>query len=200
MSTSGVRVIPKLKDPITPFLKMGIERKWNLKKAVGREPASRTPGEVICVVPESNTRVTLRDDLYAGIHFFHVVGPDQERIAAELRKEFDPWTAPELFAWWDRGVEKDDVDDRVDAVLFLGVNTPHRPDEEYVKRIRAGLMDPDKDVRNAAVAATAYSDWRVFKPELERVADTDADDQARKAARYILDGWSKEDVGEGGSV
>jgi hypothetical protein len=200
MSTRGVRVIPKLKDPITRFAQIGLERKWNLKKAVARDPATRTPGEVASLVPESETWVILRDDLYAGIHFFHVRGPDEERIAADLREEFDAWTAPELFAWWDRGVAKEDVDDRVDAVLFLGVNTPYQPEEEYVKRIRAGLADPEKDVRNAAVAATAYADWRVFRPDLERLADTDPDDQARRSARYILDGWSKEDAGEGASA
>jgi hypothetical protein len=184
----GATIVPKLKDPITPFVKMSLERGWHLKKAVTSDAATRTPGEFVYLVPESGTGLCLRDDLYAGIHFFQVVGPDQERIAAELRKEFDPWTEPELFAWWDRGVEMDDVDDRVDAVLFLGVNTPEEPREEYAKRIRAGLADPDKDVRHAAVAATAFADWRVFRPDLELVADADPDDATRRAARYILNG------------
>src|SRR6266542_4382826 len=191
MSKKGVRFIPRIKEPIAPLVKISMDRGWHLKKAVGRDPATGTNGEIIYFVSDSETWVILRDDLFAGIHFCSVVGPDQDRIAAEIRGELDPWTDQELFAWWDRGVEKDDVDDRVDAVLFLGIDSPEQPHDDYVTRICAGLQDPDKDVRNAAVAAAAYGDWRVFKAHLARMADTEPDGKARERARYVLDGWAK---------
>jgi hypothetical protein len=195
MSKRGVRFIPRIKEPIEWLVKISMERGWHLKQAVARDPATGTNGEIIYLVPDTETFVILRDDLLPGIKFCSVVGPNQDRIAAEIRGEVEPWTDQELFAWWDRGVEKDDVDDRVDAVLFLGINTSEQPDDNYVSRICTGLHDPDKDVRNAAVAAAAYADWRVFKADLARIADTDPDGKARERARYVLDGWAQEDAG-----
>jgi len=195
MSKRGVRFIPRVKEPIEWLVKMAVERGWHLKQALARDPATRKSGETIFLVPDTETFVILRDDIFAGIKFCAVVGPNQDRIAAEIRGEVNPWTDQELFAWWDRGVEKDEVDDRVDAALFLGVNTAEKPVDDYVSRIRAALHDLDKDVRNAAVAAAAFADWRVFKTDLARIADTDPDGTARERARHVLDGWAQEDAG-----
>jgi hypothetical protein len=194
MSKRGVRIIPRVEDPITQLTRLALDRGWHLKKAVARDPATGENGEMVFLVPDSETWVFLRDDLFAGIHYFSIVGPDQEKIADEIKRDFNPWTASELFAWWDQGVASDDVDARVDAVLFLGVHAPEEPHEEYVLRIQAALGDKDKDVRNAAVAAAAYADWRIFRKQLEQIAAHDPDEKARERARYVVEGWAREDA------
>ena len=194
MSKRGVRIIPRVEDPITQLTRLALDRGWHLKKAVARDLATGENGEMVFFVPDGETWVFLRDDLFAGIHHLCIVGPDQEKIADEIKKDFNPWTAPELFAWWDRAVADDDVDDRVDAVLFLGVQSPEDPQQEYAVRIQAALGDDDKDVRNAAVAAAAYTDWRVFRKQLEQIADHDPDEKARERARYVVEGWDRENV------
>jgi hypothetical protein len=193
MSKEGVRIVPKVEKPLAPLTRMAMARGWHLKKAVPRNPEEPSNGEFKFHVPEGDGWVILRDDIYAGIKFIAVLGNNKEAIGADIRNEFEHWTELELFSWWDRAVETGDADDKVDAVLFLGVNTPEQQVAGYVDRIRAALGDGDKDVRNAAVAAVAYADWRVFCEDLEQVVASDADDAARERATMILNGWSAQD-------
>jgi hypothetical protein len=193
MSRSGVRIIPQIEDPITQLTRLAVDRGWHLKGAVARDTASGSDGEMAFFVPDGETYIYLRDDLFVGFQYFIIVGLAQERVADGIRNEFNARKAPELFAWWDRGVASGDVDDRVDAVLFLGVNSPEAPRDEYTSRIRSALVDEDKDVRNAAVTAVGYTDWSIFRPDIERVAATDADPKARERARFLLKAWEEQD-------
>lgn len=194
MTRTGIRILPQVDDPITQLTRLAVDRGWHLKKAVGRDPATVTSGEMIFFVPDGETYITLRDDLFVGFPYFVISGPAQERVANEIRKEFNARKGSELLALWDRGVASGDVDDRVDAVLFLGVDSPEAPREEYTTRIRSALADEDKDVRNAAVAAAGYADWRSFRPDIERIAAVDTDPTARERARLLLKGWDEDHV------
>lgn len=193
MNRSGIRIIPQVEDPITQLTRLAVDRGWHLKKAVGRDVASGASGEMVFFVPDGETYIFLRDDLFVGFQYFVISGPEQEHVADKIRKEFNPRKGSELLAWWDRGVASGDVDDRVDAVLFLGVDSPETPREEYTSRIRSALVDDDKDVRNAAVVAVGYTDWRIFQTDIERIAAADPDLTARERARLLLEGWDKQD-------
>jgi len=189
MSSRGIRIVPKTKDPMTPFVELSRQRKWHLRAAFARDPAARTAGEITYWVPDRNTIVNLRDDVITGVHYFTIDGPHEAEVAEEIRSVIESYTEPELLAWWDRGAASNDIDDKVDAVLFLGVGTPATPTDDYLNRIRAALADPDKDVRNAAIVASGYADWPVFKPDLERIADSDPDETARQRAAVVVAGW-----------
>ena len=193
MSKQGIRIIPKLEKPLAPLTRMALERGWDLEKAVPRNTAEQRDGEYVFLLPKAEVYVSLHEDLLPGIKFYAVLGKEKEGVAKFLREEVDHWTESELFSWWDRAVESGDVDDKVDAVLHLGINTPEVPSADYVDRIKAGLSDPDKDVRNAAVVGAAYADWRVFREDLERIIASDADEKARERATFILNGWNAED-------
>lgn len=193
MARSGIRIIPQVEDPITQLTRLAVTRGWHLKKAVARDASSGASGEMIFFVPGGEVSVILRDDLFLGFSYFIISGPAQHVVADEIRKEFNARKGSELLALWDRGVANGDVDDQVDAVLFLGVDSPEAPTEEYTRRIRSALVDDDKDVRNAALAAVGYADWRIFRPDIERVAATDMDQTARERARLLLKGWEEQD-------
>jgi hypothetical protein len=193
MSRSGLRIIPRVEDPITQLTRLALDRGWHLKKAVARDAASGASGEMIFFVPDGETYIVLRDDLFVGFQYFVISGLDQEPVAEGIRKDFNARRGADLLAWWDRGVANGDVDDRVDAVLFLGVDSPEMPREDYASRIRAGLTDDDKDVRNAAIAAAGYAEWRMLRPDIERIATADPDSTASKRAKLLLEGWDKED-------
>jgi hypothetical protein len=193
MSKQGIRIIPKVEEPLEPITHMALERRWNLKKAVGQNSAEQRDGEYIYHLPTSDVFVILREDLLPGIKFYAVLGKEKEGVAKFLREEIDHWREPELFSWWDRAAESGDVDGKTDAVLHLGINAPEEPSADYVDRIKAGLSDPDKDVRNAAIVSVAYADWRVFRGDLQRIIASDSDEKARERATHILNGWNAED-------
>lgn len=77
--------------------------------------------------------------------------------------------------------------------MFLGVNSPEAPRDDYTSRLRAALLDADKDVRDAAIVAVGYAGWRLFRPEIEQMAAADPDADARERAKRLLDDWAKQD-------
>lgn len=177
------------------LIDISLERGWQLEKAIGRAPNEGISGELEYTIPGSDTIVYLRDDLLLGFPFITVIGPDQANVAADLSRDFDPWPEPDLLAWWDRAEGSGDIDDKVDAVLYLGTNAGESVDERYMTRIEKALSDPDKDVRNAAVVAAAYTDWRVFRDRLAEIAQKDLDPKARERAEHVVRGWRTEDGG-----
>jgi hypothetical protein len=193
MTRSGIRIIPQVEDPITQLTQLAVDQGWHLKSAVARDVACGSDGEMTFFVPDGETYIYLCDDLFVGFQYFIIVGLAQERVADVIRNEFNAREISELFARWDRGVASGTADDRVDAVLFLGVDSPETPREEYTSRIRSALVDEHKDVRNAAVAAVGYTDWSIFRPDVQRVAATDVDPKARERARFLLKAWDKQD-------
>jgi hypothetical protein len=160
--------------------------------AFAKETSTRESGEITCLIPDNETYVILRGDIPTGIHHLTVWGPAEREVAQELSATFDAYTLGELLRWWDRAVSAHDVDDKVDAVLFLGVGAPSTHDDEIAERLRIALCDPDKDVRNAAIVAVEYADWSVFAPELEAIAARDPDEIARARARAVLDYWHRD--------
>src|SRR5262245_37313296 len=152
MSRRGIRLIPKTKEPIAPFLDFTKQRgRWQLEGATFRDPEKRESGEITYLELASDTYIVLRDDLLVGLHYFTIWGPAERELADQLRAKIESYSEDELLAWWDRAAASGDVDDKVDAVLFIGVGAPSTPAEPYITRLRAGLADPDVDVRNAAI-------------------------------------------------
>jgi hypothetical protein len=193
MNEQRVRIVPKGEQPLVVLTQMAMDRRWLLKKALTRNASERKNGEYEFLVPEGDSRVILRDDVSVGIKFYTVLGEKREALAAEIRKEVEHWTELELLSWWDRAVESGDTDEKVVAVLFLGVGATEHPQPEYVQRIKEGLLDADKDVRSAAVAAVAYANWRLFWDDLLQIVASDPSAAARQRAAAIIDDWTAED-------
>lgn len=197
MSGRGIRVIPKGQDDALTltFIKYtGEERRvWGLTAAIAANPKKGTAGVVSYVHYATNTTVSLCHDVLLGFRYFHIEGAAEVMLARRIRGLVEPYNARELLAWWDRAVIEDDVDDKVDAVLFLGTGAPAKPTAPITKRLLTALTDPDKDVRNAAIVGMGYADWpEAFRAALEEVKRADPDKTARKRAKIVLDQWSSE--------
>ena len=104
---SGIRIIPRCEspeDPLAQLIRLSVDRGWHLKRAQAKDVATGTSGEMAYFLPDEETVIYLVDDVFVGLSYFLIVGPAQERVADEIRKEFNHWKCTELFAWWDRGV------------------------------------------------------------------------------------------------
>jgi hypothetical protein len=191
-SKRDVRVIPKSKGPMQVFLQHASKRGWLLEKAIARTPKSKESGEVVLRDLPSQTIVTLRDDALAGFRFFIVCGRLQTKIAEEIRGVVPSYSDSELLQWWDGAVASNDIDDKVDAVLYLGTGSPPEPRKNVSDRLLAALDDNDDDVRNAAIVGAGFTDWAdVFRDKLTEMAKKDSNATARKRARVVLDRWDK---------
>ena len=61
---------------------------------------------------------------------------------------------------------------------------PRAPPAQVLKQ---ALDNKDRAVREAAVAAVAYRDWRQLDSMLQNIADGDSDERCRNRARLMLD-------------
>ncbi len=191
-SKRDIRVIPKAKGPMPVFMEHARKRRWLLEKAIAHPPKSKESGEVVYRDPASQTIITLRDDALAGFRFFIVSGSQQTEIADELRALVPSYADSELLEWWDNAVDSNDIDDKVDAVLYLGTGAPPEPRTDVSDRLLAALDDEDDDVRNAAIVGAGFTDWAdVFRAQLNAMAKKDANATARSRARVVLDRWGK---------
>lgn len=191
---TGIKIIPTSDDPLLIFIEHSRKRRWLLEKAVARPPNSNESGEVICFDRPTQTRITLRDDALVGIRFFVIAGPAATDIANEIRSLVPSYSHAALLGWWDRAVESNDIDDKVDAVLFLGTGAPPDAQPDVRDRLLAALADPDADVRNAAIVAAGYTEWASsFRGALERIESSDANEVARERATVVLEQWNRPD-------
>jgi hypothetical protein len=194
MAKEGVRIIPRVADPITDLVTYAGEQKWELRKALGRDDQTATPGEIAYFVPDSENWIILRDDGWIEFKFISVLGPQPDALVHGIRQSIDSWSEDEILARWDRASQTTDVDEAIDAILNLGVGSPVAADTRYAERLNAALLHSDARVRNAAIGAAAYADWRSSRPALERIREHDPDQKARERAAFVLDGWAKSDA------
>ena len=104
MSKRGIRIIPKAKDPITPFVTSVSPKKWHLKAAIAKNRETGESGEVTYYDPNRETFAILRDDSLTGVHYYTIWGPAEREVADEIRALGPTYSEDELFTWWDRAV------------------------------------------------------------------------------------------------
>jgi hypothetical protein len=192
---TGLRRVPRVEDPSFEFRQVAIDLGWLLKEVRDPEPEAGKWLEYVFLDEASGTGVYCIAHQIVGFWYVTAHGPREVEVAALLSERLNCWTDPEMFTLWDQGVANDDVDDRVDAVLLLGVSAPMQPELGYQERLLAALGDDDSDVRNAAVQATTCRGWPVFRPVLERLRDEDVDEVVRQRASIILENWRALDEG-----
>ena len=195
MIEKGVRIIPRVVDAITDLVNYATTQEWQLRNATGRDDQTATPGEIAYLVPVSENWVILRDDAWIGFKFISVLGPRSDHLVHGIRRRMDAWTEDELLTRWDRAnqtaVADEAIDEAIDAILHLGVGSPAASDARYVERLNAGLSHCDARIRNAAIGAVAYADWRSLQSALDRIQKQDPDAKARERATFVLKGWAK---------
>lgn len=106
-----------------------------------------------------------------------------ERRADHIVDRLPVWTLEELLHAFDvnvypAGWEK--------ALLRLGAGAPKEIDQDVVDRVMESIGHKEAKVRGAAVWATVYTEWPVFRDMLAGMAETDTDpDVAAQAAKAV---------------
>lgn len=126
------------------------------------------------------------EDGMAELPYVQVSGPRMDYYSRIITQNLPVYSEAELFAAWDAA---NSADEKIDAILRLGITADSQPTEPYLHRIRQGLEDPAPEVRSAALVAFSYHPWDELKAVVERIRDEDPDDDAQKRARVLLDTW-----------
>ena len=108
---------------------------------------------------------------------------DKADTFAELAAErLDAWGEDELL----KSFDATDPMTRAVAAIRIGLASPEQFDERFFSRIRTGMSDPDRRVREAAIYATVYAAWSQYIQILQDVERSDPDTELRQDARKAL--------------
>ena len=135
---------------------------------------------------DATVHVDYIEDGLARLSYLQLSGPRSEPYVKLFKEKLSLFSEEEVLSSWD---DASSTDDKIDAIVRLGVASYDQPPEPYMRRIQLALEDSDPAVRDAGLVAFSHSPWEPMKPLVERLRDTDTDAGVQKRARLLLDAW-----------
>jgi sugar phosphate isomerase/epimerase len=97
------------------------------------------------------------------------------------------FTEEEMLSSWDGASS---TDEKIEAIVRLGVASFDQPPEPYMSRIAQALDDADPAVRDAGLVAFSHSLWTQMRSRIEQLRDRDPDPGVQQRARLLLEAWT----------
>jgi len=181
-----IRLIFKTPDSYKEFSKLATQNGLELIDEVRKAKTSPLAYQEILANIDDTVQVQYIEDGLAELCYLQITGPRGERYSELFKERFSFFSADELFSNWDGAAS---VDDKIDAIVRLGVASYGQPPEPYMRRIRLAIEDSDPAVRDAGLVAFSYSPWEPMKPLVQKLRDADPDAGVQQRARFLLEAW-----------
>jgi hypothetical protein len=182
-----IRYIIKPPGAYTAFREFARQHGLRIIDKVEREPRNPIALQEVFGNAERTVGVHYIEDGLAEMPYIQVAGPQAEHFARLIEANLPVYSPDEVLAAWDSASS---IEDKIDALLRVGLAANATPSPTYVERIRAGLLDAAPEVRSAALTAYSYHPWNELRDVVERIGRQDADEDARERARVIVDAWN----------
>ena len=127
------------------------------------------------------------EDGLARLSYLQISGPRSEPYIKLFREKLSLFSEEEMFSSWDGAST---TDDKIEAIVRLGVASLDQPPEPYMSRITQALDDPDPAVRDAGLVAFSHSPWAPMRSRIEQLRDGDPDPGVQQRARLLLEATS----------
>jgi hypothetical protein len=147
------------------------------------------PFELHYASDDEDIQVKYVEDPIADCRYAIVTGQAEKKACKLIREQSATWSDAELFEAWDKASR---AGHRIAAILKIGVAAPTSFERRFAKRLKEGVADEDRAVREASLVAIGYQDWPELDALLRKVAKDDMDDGCRKRASIMLDIRAKE--------
>jgi hypothetical protein len=155
---------------------------------VQKEPHNVVALQEIFTDADNAVGIHYVEDGMAELPYVQVSGPRVDYYSKLIIDNLPVYSGDELLAAWDSASS---IDEKIDAILRLGVTAATEPTEPYLSRLRRALEDPAPEVRSAALVAFSYHPSDALRSVVERIRSEDSDDDARQRAQVILDTWDR---------
>jgi|SRR5215510_9822970 len=188
-----LRLIFKTSDPYKTFTRFAAQHGLELVDEVRKGDSSPLAYQRILANIDNTVNVQYIEDGRAQLRYLQLAGPKADRYAKVFKDKFSFFSEEELFSSWDTATSS--VDDRIDAIVRIGIASYDQPPESYMSRIRQALGDSEPAVRDAGVVAFSYNPWQPMKSHIEELRDHDPDPDVQARARLLLDAWQQRDSG-----
>jgi hypothetical protein len=183
-----IRHIIKPPGAYKEFRALARRNGWQIIDKIEKEPRSPVALQEIFTDPDETVGIHYVEDGLAELPYIQVSGPRLDHFSRLIAESLPVYSEDEIFSTWDTASA---MDDKIDAILRVGVVSEPEPSEPYLSRIRQAIEDPAPEVRAAGLVAFSYHPWDALKPLVEKIRDADPDDDARERARVILDIWTR---------
>jgi len=104
-----------------------------------------------------------------------------------FKEKLSLFSEEEIFSSWDGASS---TDDKIEAIVRLGVASFDQPPEPYMTRITQALDDADPAVRDAGLVAFSHSPWAPMRSRIEHLRDRDPDPGVQQRARLLIEAWT----------
>ncbi|GGP52328.1 hypothetical protein [Saccharothrix coeruleofusca] len=81
----------------------------------------------------------------------------------------------------------DNTETKALAIARAGLGSPLEPQDDFVERITGAAREQDPILREGALWAITYTEWNLFNPLVQDMADNDPDEFVRGLAVRVLD-------------
>jgi hypothetical protein len=179
-----IRYIIKPPGAYTAFREFAQQHGLRIIDKVERESRNPIALQEVFGNAERTVGVHYIEDGLAEMPYIQVAGPQAEYFAHLIEANLPVYSSDEVLAAWDSASS---VDDKIDAILRVGLAANATPSPPYLERIRAGLLDAAPEVRSAALTAYSYHPWNELRDVVEQIWRQDVDEDARARARVIVD-------------
>jgi hypothetical protein len=180
------RIVPKTAQATDTHIAASALR-MNLVEVIEADPENEVPEERIFSTTDGKTSLHHIFDPQSGLSYVVLRGADIASHEAKLRDRMETFTLEEIQAEAAQAKGKA----KVTAVYRLAIAAPAKFDRDTFDLLVKAMHDPERNVRHAAVWATAYSDWKEFRKPLQEVQAGDEDPGIREDAGTILQAMSE---------
>jgi hypothetical protein len=181
-----VRLIFKTPDSYKEFSKLATQNGLELVDEARKGKTSPLAFQETLANIDETVQVQYIEDGLAGLSYLQITGPKGELYTKLFKERYSFLSEDELFSNWDSAGS---VDDKIDAIVRLGVASYDQPPEPYIHRIRQALGDTEAAVRDAGLVAFSCSPWAPLKPLVQTLRDADPDAGVQQRARLLLESW-----------
>ena len=186
-----VRLIFKAPNCYDDFSKLATRKGLSLVQEVRKGKGSPLAFQEILTNLDRTVDVQYIDDDLAEVSYLQISGHKRDAYVQLFKDKFAFLSEDELFAHWDQAVNGNDPDEKIDAIVRIGIAMFDQAPAPYIHRIAAALRDPSSAVRDAGLVAFSYAPWPEMKTQIEDLHVNDPDSGVRECARLLLKAWDE---------
>jgi len=161
---------------------------WGQKEA---DHENQIPFELTWITSDEETGIHYIEDYVVGFPYLVIDGKDLEETVYSIQSSFDVYSTEEILQWVETAANPEE---QAKAVFHLGVVAPQEFDSRFFDVFQRVFLNPNPEVRMAAIKASAYMGWREFREILEHLKSTDPDEKVRAKADVMLQAFDSQDI------
>lgn len=144
------------------------------------------PYEKIWITEDEKTSIHYIEDFVVGLNYIMIKGAAVNEISEIINKMLGTYSETDIKSSLN---DAKTTEDTIKAINHIAVTASEEYNEEVFKLFEQALEHKDSEVRKATIMGMGYPGWHEFKALLEKLQQSDTDEEVRKHAGFLLEGY-----------